>query len=105
VLAVSSVKHEELLSIVEPLLSDLPSVPRPKEPKSYTSGDYRCQSEAGVCIRKKTVFSLYFCLYLYFSVRAQASVKSNIPLIARGPILLLHLNFLVAGITRRMLWF
>lgn len=51
VLAASGVEHEELLSIAEPLLSDLPSVPRPVEPKSvYTGGDYRCQSESGVCI-------------------------------------------------------
>lgn len=51
VLAGSGVEHEELLSIAEPLLSDLPSVPRPEEPKSvYTGGDYRCQGESGVCI-------------------------------------------------------
>ena len=53
VLAASGVEHEELLSIAEPLLSDLPNVPRPEEPKSvYTGGDYRCQTESGVCIRK-----------------------------------------------------
>lgn len=100
VLAASGVEHEELLSIAEPLLSDLPSVPRPEEPKSvYTGGDYRCQSESGVCIRKNIYFALYFCLHLYFlKVWAYTSVKSNIPLMARGPILLLHLNFLVAGI-------
>lgn len=51
VLSASGVEHEELLSIAEPLLSDLPSVPHLKEPKSvYTGGDYRCQSESGVCI-------------------------------------------------------
>lgn len=50
VLAASGVEHEELLSVAEPLLSDLPSVPRPSEPKSvYIGGDYRCQSESGVC--------------------------------------------------------
>lgn len=56
VLAASGVEHEELLSIAEPLLSDLPSVPRPEEPKSvYTGGDYRCQSESG-----RTHFALAF---------------------------------------------
>ncbi|BAT72893.1 hypothetical protein LR48_Vigan11g088900 [Vigna angularis] len=56
VLAASGVEHEELLSVAEPLLSDLPSVPRPEEPKSvYTGGDYRCQSETG-----RTHFALAF---------------------------------------------
>lgn len=56
VLAASGVEHEELLSIAEPLLSDLPSVPRPSEPKSvYIGGDYRCQSESG-----RTHFALGF---------------------------------------------
>ncbi|KAK2983861.1 hypothetical protein RJ640_008537 [Escallonia rubra] len=50
VLAASGVGHEELLSIAEPLLSDLPCVPRPEEPKSvYVGGDYRCQADLGVC--------------------------------------------------------
>lgn len=56
VLAASGVEHEELLSIAEPLLSDLPSVPRPEEPKSvYVGGDYRCQAGAGM-----THFALAF---------------------------------------------
>nr|KYP31607.1 hypothetical protein KK1_047986 [Cajanus cajan] len=56
VLAASGVEHGELLSVVEPLLSDLLSVPRPEEPKSvYTGGDYRCQSESG-----RTHFALAF---------------------------------------------
>ncbi|CAI8619716.1 unnamed protein product [Vicia faba] len=56
VLAASGVEHEELLSVAEPLLSDLPSVPRPQEPKSvYTGGDYRCQTETG-----RTHFALAF---------------------------------------------
>lgn len=51
VLAASGVEHEELLSMAEPLLSDLPSMPRLEEPKSvYVGGDYRCQADAGVCI-------------------------------------------------------
>jgi processing peptidase subunit alpha len=42
VLAASGVDHEELLKVVEPLLSDLPNVPRPAEPKSqYVGGDFR----------------------------------------------------------------
>lgn len=56
VLAASGVEHEELLSVAEPLLSDLPSVPRPEEPKSvYVGGDYRCQADSG-----KTHFALAF---------------------------------------------
>ncbi|KFK38993.1 hypothetical protein AALP_AA3G186200 [Arabis alpina] len=42
VLAASGVEHEELLKVVEPLLSDLPNVTRPAEPKSqYVGGDFR----------------------------------------------------------------
>ncbi|XP_021723492.1 mitochondrial-processing peptidase subunit alpha-like [Chenopodium quinoa] len=49
VLAASGVEHEDLLSIAEPLLSDLPRVPRPEEPKSvYIGGDYRCQAGSGI---------------------------------------------------------
>jgi len=51
VLAASGVEHEELLSVAEPLLSDLPSVPRSEEPSStYVGGDFRQQRESGVCI-------------------------------------------------------
>uniref|UniRef100_A0A5B6YHR0 Peptidase M16 C-terminal domain-containing protein n=2 Tax=Davidia involucrata TaxID=16924 RepID=A0A5B6YHR0_DAVIN len=56
VLAASGVEHEELLKIAEPLLSDLPSVPRPEQPKSvYVGGDYRCQADSGI-----THFALAF---------------------------------------------
>ncbi|KAI7999242.1 Mitochondrial-processing peptidase subunit alpha [Camellia lanceoleosa] len=56
VLAASGVEHEELLKIAEPLLSDLPSIRCPEEPKSvYVGGDYRCQAELG-----KTHFALAF---------------------------------------------
>ncbi|GAB2287169.1 hypothetical protein Dimus_021553 [Dionaea muscipula] len=56
VLAASGVENEELVSLAEPLLSDLPSVPRPEEPKSvYVGGDYRCQAGSGV-----THFALAF---------------------------------------------
>ncbi|KAM7509617.1 hypothetical protein LguiA_020070 [Lonicera macranthoides] len=56
VLAASGVDHEELLKIAEPLLSDLPSVPRPEEPQSvYVGGDYRCQAGSG-----STHFALAF---------------------------------------------
>lgn len=49
VLAASGIEHEEFLSIAEPLVSDLPSVPRPEEPKSvYVGGDYRCQADSGI---------------------------------------------------------
>lgn len=51
VLAATGVEHKELLSVAEPLLSDLPNIPRPQEPGSvYTGGDYRCQADSGVCI-------------------------------------------------------
>jgi len=47
VLAASGVEHDTLVSVVEPLLSDLPSVKRPEEPKSvYVGGDYRCQADS-----------------------------------------------------------
>ena len=50
VLAAYGVDHEELVSIAEPLLSDLPRVPRPEEPKSkYIGGQYR-RVEEGVCL-------------------------------------------------------
>ncbi|KAA0050857.1 hypothetical protein IC582_008069 [Cucumis melo] len=48
VLAASGVDHEELLSIAEPLLSDLPKVPGVKVPESaYVGGDYRRQADCG----------------------------------------------------------
>ncbi|KAJ6813728.1 putative mitochondrial-processing peptidase subunit alpha [Iris pallida] len=47
VLAASGVAHEELVSIAEPLLSDLPKVSRPEQPKSvYVGGDYRRQADS-----------------------------------------------------------
>ncbi|AQK87788.1 putative mitochondrial-processing peptidase subunit alpha-2 chloroplastic/mitochondrial [Zea mays] len=47
VLAASGVDHDALISVVEPLLSDLPCVKRPEEPKSvYVGGDYRCQADS-----------------------------------------------------------
>ncbi|PON62486.1 Coenzyme PQQ biosynthesis protein [Parasponia andersonii] len=56
VLAGYGVEHEELVSIAEPLLFDLPGFPRPEEPKSlYTGGDYRCHVDSG-----KTHFALAF---------------------------------------------
>ncbi|XP_044472123.1 mitochondrial-processing peptidase subunit alpha-like [Mangifera indica] len=58
VLAASGVEHEQLLSVAEPLLSDLPSVPCPQEPKSvYIGGDYRCQAGSG---DQRTHFALAF---------------------------------------------
>jgi processing peptidase subunit alpha len=49
VLAASGVEHDTLVSVVEPLLSDLPSAKRPEEPKSvYVGGDYRCQADSPV---------------------------------------------------------
>ncbi|KAM0959780.1 hypothetical protein ACFX13_025516 [Malus domestica] len=46
VLAASGVDHQEIVSIAEPLLSDLPSVPRFEEPLSkYVGGEFRCQAD------------------------------------------------------------
>ncbi|XP_039143865.1 LOW QUALITY PROTEIN: mitochondrial-processing peptidase subunit alpha-like [Dioscorea cayenensis subsp. rotundata] len=48
VLAASGVDHDELVSIAEPLLSDLPKVARVMEPMSvYVGGEYRCQADSG----------------------------------------------------------
>ncbi|OWM77780.1 hypothetical protein CDL15_Pgr012482 [Punica granatum] len=48
VLAVSGVEHGELLSIAEPLLSDLPNVAFPSEPESrYVGGDLRQHADTG----------------------------------------------------------
>ncbi|XP_010535187.1 PREDICTED: probable mitochondrial-processing peptidase subunit alpha-2, chloroplastic/mitochondrial isoform X2 [Tarenaya hassleriana] len=56
VLAASGVDHEELLRVAEPLLSDLPKVARPQEPKSqYVGGDYRQHTGGGA-----THFALAF---------------------------------------------
>eukprot|EP01018_Ginkgo_biloba_P001605 Gb_01400 [translate_table: standard] len=47
VLAASGVDHHHLLSVAEPLLSDLPHVPPPEVPKSvYIGGDFRCQADS-----------------------------------------------------------
>ncbi|KDP40843.1 hypothetical protein JCGZ_24842 [Jatropha curcas] len=47
VLAASGVEFEELISIAEPLLLDLPKVQRHEEPKSvYVGGDYRRQADS-----------------------------------------------------------
>jgi len=47
VLAASGVNHEQLLSFAEPLLADLPQVPRQEVIKSqYIGGDFRCQADS-----------------------------------------------------------
>jgi processing peptidase subunit alpha len=51
VLAASGVEFEELISVAEPLLSDLPRVPCTDESKSlYVGGDYRKQAASQVYI-------------------------------------------------------
>ncbi|PIN14334.1 Mitochondrial processing peptidase, alpha subunit [Handroanthus impetiginosus] len=56
VLAASGVDHEKLLEYAEPILSDLPKVSRPSEPKPiYAGGDYRRQGDSGI-----THFALAF---------------------------------------------
>jgi hypothetical protein len=63
VLAGLGVEHDELVSIAEPLLADLPAVKHPEEPKSvYVGGDYRCQADSAVSAllnRHK-----FWCLFL-----------------------------------------
>lgn len=45
----TGVEHDELVSIAEPLLSDLPGVKPPEDPKSvYVGGDFRCQADSAV---------------------------------------------------------
>ncbi|XP_022938119.1 mitochondrial-processing peptidase subunit alpha-like [Cucurbita moschata] len=56
-LAASGVEHEELLSIAEPLLSDLRSVPREVPKSVYNGGDYRYQGDSG---DGRTHFALAF---------------------------------------------
>ncbi|KAK9014948.1 hypothetical protein V6N11_006083 [Hibiscus sabdariffa] len=47
VLAASGIENEELLRIAEPLLSDLPAGPQPKEPKSlYVGGNFRRRADS-----------------------------------------------------------
>lgn len=69
VLAASGIEHDELVSVAEPLLSDLPSVKRPEEPKSvYVGGDYRCQADSTVSWPLLLSFSrAQVCLHSYFS--------------------------------------
>ncbi|KAK9266615.1 hypothetical protein L1049_003567 [Liquidambar formosana] len=58
VLAASGVEHEELISIAEPLLSDVLSIPYAEEPESkYVGGDYRCHADS-----EKTHFALAFAV-------------------------------------------
>lgn len=57
ILAASGVEHEELISIAQPLLSDLAKVPRPEVPKSvYVGGEYKCQSDSSVGIKINFIF-------------------------------------------------
>lgn len=49
VLAAIGVDHEELVRYAKPILSDLPSVSRPEEPKSlYVGGDRRIEAYSQV---------------------------------------------------------
>ncbi|GMY36203.1 mitochondrial-processing peptidase subunit alpha-like [Fagus crenata] len=80
VLAATGVAHDELLSVAEPLLSDLPSVSRPEEPKSvYTGGDYRCQSESG-----RTHFALAFELPGGWRKEKEAIILTVLEALLRG---------------------
>lgn len=63
VLAASGVELEEIISVAEPLLSDLPLVQRPEEPKSvYVGGDYRRQADSPVHISNDPLNTLHIYL-------------------------------------------
>lgn len=69
VLAASGVDHEELLSVAEPLLADLPSVPRSEEPKStYVGGDFRRHGEEGVCFNLYITPFILSCISFFFNL-------------------------------------
>ncbi|KAF7148060.1 hypothetical protein RHSIM_Rhsim03G0235900 [Rhododendron simsii] len=73
VLAASGVEHDELLKFAEPLLSDLPSVPRPEEPKSvYVGGDYRCQADSGDRLVPRLTFLLLYGQKTHFAIAFEA---------------------------------
>ncbi|KAJ8750912.1 hypothetical protein K2173_016093 [Erythroxylum novogranatense] len=60
VLAATGVEHEELVSIAEPLLADLPVVSSIREPDSvYVGGDFRCQADSA---DRKIHFAIAFGL-------------------------------------------
>ena len=61
VLAASGVDHDELVSIAEPLLSDIPSVTGTTRPKStYVGGEYRRTADSSVGI---LILSTYQVIY------------------------------------------
>ncbi|KAE9464505.1 hypothetical protein C3L33_03593, partial [Rhododendron williamsianum] len=73
VLAASGVEHDELLKFAEPLLSDIPSVPRPEEPKSvYVGGDYRCQADSGDRLVPRLTFLLLYGQKTHFALAFEA---------------------------------
>ena len=66
VLAASGVDHKELLTIAEPLLSDLPSSSPHKEELDsvYTGGDYRAVADTpveAVC-SSSSCYVVYACI-------------------------------------------
>jgi len=61
VLAVSGVDHDELVSIAEPLLSDIPSVSGTTRPKStYIGGEYRRSADSSVGIRIQSIHQVTY---------------------------------------------
>jgi hypothetical protein len=94
VLAASGVDHDELVSIAEPLLSDIPNATGTVKPKSvYVGGEYRRAADSSVCfmVLSHTLviyvmsFIMYLCSYFGF-------FSKN-----RTQILLWLLSFLVDG--------
>jgi mitochondrial-processing peptidase subunit alpha len=61
VLAASGVDHDELVSIAEPLLSDIPSVSGTTRPKStYIGGEYRRSADSSVSIRIRFIHQVTY---------------------------------------------
>jgi len=105
VLAAAGVEHEELVSIAEPLLSDLPNVPRPDEPKSiYVGGDFRRHGESRVRTSIYTTLFTFSCIP-FFSFVPFKHFYSPAKICFKGRVhtLLLLLKCLVDGIKRKML--
>ncbi|XP_041004116.1 mitochondrial-processing peptidase subunit alpha-like [Juglans microcarpa x Juglans regia] len=80
ILVASGVEHDELIFVTEPLLSDLPSVSRPDEPKSvYIGGDYRCQGKSG-----RTHFAVAFELPSGWHKEKEAIILTMLEVLLRG---------------------
>lgn len=60
VLAASGVDHDELVSIAEPLLSDIPSVSGTRPKSTYIGGEYRRSADSSVGIRIQPIHQVTY---------------------------------------------